>query len=321
MVRSSHSLIPLVALVTTLAAACGADEPEAELTDIHLLSLNGLSVHALQSNLSSLSALAAAPFGDAGASTPLADSDEGRQLLSYIGGCALPAGESATIVGTGGAAVPVSGRLGFAPGWREAPLDPSDGRWVSACVLAHVNAFSLPVPISLRAAELGEPEGDEALEYDVQEAAFYGDLFAGGTPQMNACFGWHVAAELGYDGSLDTDTLDYLRVRVCSTEDTCGFNRAGACFNWGAPIVGDESRACDAMSGNFYFDCHDRPVGQGEMFTWPETITVHLKRVDFDRQVREYRALVGCSIDTLDTFDGGYRFGLATLSASCFALE
>jgi hypothetical protein len=278
-----------VALCGSAAACSPADSPP-ELTTIDMISVNGLSVQALAAGAPEMSALAEQQFG---APTALAQSSEGRSLLSYIAACALPANEMATVELGGGPVLPLNGRLGLAPQWRQGALDESGKRWVSACVLAHVNAFSIPVPMSVRSVALGPPTPEEELVYDVQEAAFYGNLFTANPAdrEMNACFGYHVAAQFGYDGDIDEDSLDYLHYRVCSTHEACGFNRVGACYDWGPPILGTPSRACDQVDGSFYLDCHEKPVAEGAMKTWPETVTVHLKRADLDRQFQEFMEL------------------------------
>ena len=289
---------PRPALVLTLGAllgACAPTEPEPELISLDLISVNGLSAAAVEAGAPSLDALASGPID--GAETALADTDDGRSLFGYLVGCALAPGETAELPLPGGGTAVATGKLGFAPGWRDGPIGAVDRRWVSACVIGHVNAFEIHVPLSVRAAVLAEPDAIEAGRYDVQEAAFYGDLFAPDPDDrhMNACFGYDVAAELGADGDVDGgegggDTLDYLRYRVCSTSDDCGFNRAGACFDWGPPIEGTATSACDDADGNLYVDCHEKPVEDGPTATWSETVTVHLQRVDFDRQLAEYQA-------------------------------
>jgi len=280
---------PVVIALCVWCGACAPTDVEPpELITLDMISLNGLSVAALSDNAPALDQLSTGALD--GAETALADSDAGRRLFAYITGCALPAGATAEIPLPEGGTLAAEGRLGFAPGWFDGPLDDVSQRWVSACVIAHVNAFSIPVPMSVRAQPLGEPAADESSTFEVQEAAFYGDLFAADPADrhMNACFGYHVAAEFGYDGDIDEDTLDYLQYRVCSTSDQCGFNRTGACFNWGPPILGTESRACDGTSDNLYVNCHDKPVEEGPSAAWAETVTIHLRRADFDRQVNEY---------------------------------
>jgi hypothetical protein len=288
----------LVLALGALLGACAPTQPEPELVTLDLISVNGLSAAAVEANGSALDALASGPLD--GAETTLADTDDGRSLFGYLAGCALAPGESAELPLPDGQSLLAAGKLGFAPGWRDGPIGAVDRRWVSACVIGHVNAFELHVPLSVRAAVLSGPDAIEAGRYDVQEAAFYGDLFAADPADrhMNACFGYDVAAELGADGDIDggedggvgDDTLDYLRYRVCSTSDDCGFNRTGACFNWGPPIEGTATSACDDADGNLYVDCHDKPVDDNPTATWSETVTIHLQRVDFDRQLAEYQA-------------------------------
>lgn len=284
----------LVLSLGALLGACVPAEANVELATIDMISVNGLSAAAVDANANALDALGSGPLD--GAETTLADTEDGRTLFGYLAGCALAAGDTAELPLPDGGTLQAAGKLGFAPGWVDGPIGPVERRWVSACVIGHVNAFEIHVPLSVRAAVLADPDAEETLRYDVQEAAFYGDLFAPAPADraMNACFGYDVAAELGYDGDIDggvsEDTLDYLRYRVCSTSDDCGFNRTGACFHWGGPIEGDATRACDDADGNLYVNCHEKPVEDSPTATWAETVTVHLQRVDFDRQLAEYQA-------------------------------
>jgi hypothetical protein len=283
--------IPLLIGLGGLAAACSPTDVEPELTTIEMLSVNGLSAHAVASTGPEVNALAQQALG---APTELTQTAEGRSLLSYIAACALPAGETVTFDVEGGGTLAFPGRLGMTPDWSEGALeDEEDQHWFSACILAHVNALSRPVPMSVHAVILGEPTPEEEALYEVQEAAFYGDIVEDDPEDrtLNACFGYHVAALFGYEGDIDQDSLDYLYYRVCATSDACGFNRTGACYDWGPPILGTPSRACDEHTDNFYLDCHEKPVAEGALSTWPETVTVHLQRADFDRQVEEYLGL------------------------------
>lgn len=311
-------------LLTALCAICaacspGGEEPP-ELTTTNTISFNSLAPAQLADNGVAVNALAAGPL--AGAATDLVDTEDGSKVLSYVVRCALSEGESAVFSLDDGGTVSYDGVLGFAPAWAGAALDATGKRWMSACLLAHVNAFSIAVPISVRAWPKGEPSLEESTSFEVQEAAFYGDIFAEdpANRHMHACFGYHVAALLGYDGDINEDSLDYLQYRVCATEEEqdvdCGFVRTGACFNWGPPIEGVESRACDTNSGNFYLDCHDRPIGEGETVTWPETVTVHLLRADFDRQMEEYLEAEGCTTDSPPCEGGPFCASAVTCNAS-----
>ena len=60
-------------------------------------------------------------------------------------------------------------------------MTPSEERWVSACLLAHVNYFGKSVLISLRATPPGFPalvvSEDEQHTFTIFEGGFFGNLF------------------------------------------------------------------------------------------------------------------------------------------------
>lgn len=102
---------------------------------------------------------------------------EGRDVLLYVARCALAEGD--TLVATfEDETYEFPGLLGLAVEWEHRALEPAEARWVSACLITHVNAYDVPVEISLRA-----PQGrigatpEEAYEFPVYEATFFGDVF------------------------------------------------------------------------------------------------------------------------------------------------
>jgi hypothetical protein len=120
------------------------------------------------------------------APTRLADSADGRTLLAFMARCALPSGQSLRSVDSTGVAHRFPGTVGLAPEWSLGAIGTSSRRWVSACLLAHANAFGLDVTIDLQGkhAALSTPP---ASGFTAQEASFYGNLF--GQPTMFACIG------------------------------------------------------------------------------------------------------------------------------------
>jgi hypothetical protein len=106
----------------------------------------------------------------------LEDTEDGRELLLYVARCALAEGD-VLVATVDGADYEFPGLLGLAVEWENRPLEPSEARWVSACLVTHVNAFDVSVQISLRAPQriLATPE--EAHDFPVYEATFFGDVF------------------------------------------------------------------------------------------------------------------------------------------------
>ena len=129
------------------------------------------------------------------APTPLAALADGRQLLKYLVGCALPRGAQATLDVDGERRV-FEGELGLAPRWMHAALAPAEQRLVSACLLARANHFARPVRISLRGRNGRVPPAldgarvptVEAARYARFEGAFFGNVFAT-PPRAYACTG------------------------------------------------------------------------------------------------------------------------------------
>ncbi|WP_437808739.1 hypothetical protein [Sorangium sp. So ce1078] len=248
---------------------------EAALTSMNRLSMNRLSMNRLSMN--GLSSAGLSPSGSTLSSTELIETPEGRELLAYVVRCALPEGESLSRA-YGGVTYTFPGAVGVAPDWRLEPLDPVGQRWVSACLLAHVNGYGAEVPISLRGEhEALETTSAERAQLDVQEAAFYGNLFGSGPDQgMYACAGSTVQAQCGASSS------SYVPWRSCSAGEGCGLSFAGPCRDVAHP----ELQACENTSADFVEDCFAEASGpdgwSGDQFKYPEVITVYLTRGDFN---------------------------------------
>ena len=181
----------------------------------------------------------------------------GHSLLKYVATCALSDGDELVV---GEDRFP--GFYGLAPEWATGSCGPQCQRWVSACLLAHVNARGTPYPISLRGDHHGlRTTPATAQEFTQQEAAFYGNVFQ---RQAHACW-----ASPGDDDQRLTG-------RVCGQIDGgCGFVITGVC-------TGDLlTEACEqpAPDGGGFADCHT-----GKFTEYPrsspivhEVVTVYLR--------------------------------------------
>ena len=114
-----------------------------------------------------------------------------REQLTYLVRCALP--EDVEVYTQQGAErVTFPGRIGLAPRWVSEAMTPSEERWVSACVLAHVNYFGKSVRISLRAKPPPVPalqaSDDEQHLFSIFEGGFFCNLFTP-TPVAYTCQG------------------------------------------------------------------------------------------------------------------------------------
>jgi hypothetical protein len=204
----------------------------------------------------------------------LLSTEDGREVFTYIASCAFPDGQivEATIDGV---TYEFSGSIGLAPGWESRALNVREKRWVSACLIARVNAYGVSIPISIRGDhEALTTSADEAATFHLEEGAFYGNVFVPADQPIEwvACRGEAQAA--GETG----DLVD----RDCTEPDTngrttCGFTFAGNCIKYST--ASSTAHACKRRKDGHYEDCH---TVRGNAH-WPdgterqEVITVFVK--------------------------------------------
>jgi hypothetical protein len=120
------------------------------------------------------------PIQRALADPDLASTAVKRHHLTYLVRCALPA-EVTLYTDQGTERFTFQGSMGLAPRWLEAALTPREERWVSACLLAHVNYFGKHVLVSMRATPPPVPalESSDAEQqtFTIFEGGFFGNLF------------------------------------------------------------------------------------------------------------------------------------------------
>lgn len=248
-----------------LVAGC-VETPELGETDEAVLSSNKIATNKLQAHELDANKLGLNSLVNAGFQAPeLLATQDGRDVLSYIVSCALPANTTLVLQGTGGVKYTFAGGIGLAPMWRMNSPTVSERRWVSACVLARTNLYGIQVALSLRGANpaLATPL-TEGLGYTLVEGAFYGDLFAPDGPHMYAC------DALVRDLNLGLSTQD---LRACALSDDgattrCGFTYAGRCS---VLDVGLEP-ACNSLVAP-YGACR---AGRASKARYDEVITVYL---------------------------------------------
>jgi hypothetical protein len=141
----------------------------------------------------------------------LASTAAKREQLTYLVRCALPEGiELYTQQGTERFTFP--GRIGLAPHWVSTAMTPSEERWVSACLLAHLNYFGKHVMISLRAQQplvpALEASNEEQQTFSIFEGGFFGNLFTP-HPVAYTCRGQH---------TLEQASEPILQDRICTQE-------------------------------------------------------------------------------------------------------
>ena len=134
-----------------------------------------------------------------------------REQLKYLVRCALPA-DVALYADIEGERFTFPGSIGLAPRWLTEAMTPSEERWVSACLLAHVNYFGKHIQISIRATGIAVPEleasADEQETFSIFEGGFFGNLFAP-APVAYTCQGTRTPAQA-------KDPI--LQDRVCTQE-------------------------------------------------------------------------------------------------------
>lgn len=126
-------------------------------------------------------AVAGSPPSFALDTTPLANSRDGRELLRYVVGCALPRQAEATLE-VDGQSFTFPGSMGLAPDWQTRGLSEAEQELVTACILSRTNAFGVTVEISLRGSRQESPptlsaSAEEELAFPYFEAAFFGNIF------------------------------------------------------------------------------------------------------------------------------------------------
>jgi hypothetical protein len=176
-------------LLTLALAGCAIDDVQTSTTEEYLTGSNRLASNRLASNRLASNRLASNSLGAAALSSgALIETEDGRDVFSYIVSCALPAGESVTLQDAAGTSYMFHGEIGLAPAWQASSPTEADRRWVTACVLARTNYYGVPVALSMRgghAALAVDPE--EASQFAVAEGAFYGDLFSETEQSWFAC--------------------------------------------------------------------------------------------------------------------------------------
>lgn len=271
-----------VVFVSAMATAC-VGEPDFSTSTQGVLEGNAIASNAIASNSIHLNAIASNAIASNQisnnifnlTSTELLATEDGRELLTYVVSCALPAG--VMLSGTyANVTYHFAGDIGLASAWTKRALHETEQRWVSACLIARVNLYGIPVSISIRGPHKAlTVSAVEARDYSVEEGAFYGNVFRGAEEPIiwNACRGRDQAA--GESGTLE--------LRDCTEPDPdhpgftkCGFTYAGDCADWAPPanpyackrfrsgadscnITSDDTLNSRDYRGGYYEQCHDVP--------------------------------------------------------------
>jgi len=163
------------------ANALTANALTANALTANALTANALTANALTANALTANALTANALTANGLMDPLA-----AQFLKYVVSCALNENQSLNLT-VGGQAYSFPGSLGLAPQWgmKGGSCDGSCQRWVSACVLARVDAAGVEREISIRGLNPALlPSWSELTTYTQREATYFGNVFAPGQPRF-----------------------------------------------------------------------------------------------------------------------------------------
>lgn len=282
-------LTSLTCLLGTGCALEGLEEgsESSELVGVHeaaIESENRLSMNRLSMNRLSMNGLSQAALTTNGttlANSTLIVDEPGRELLTYMAKCALKTGQSLTATYES-VTYTFPGQIGLAHDWNTKPLtDLKKQKWVSACLLAHVNGYGVGVPISLRGANaaLNATEAEKA-EYSVQEAAFYGNVFDA-DPAAEAQFYSCAGSGLRNQCSVETDSLR--PQRSCVDTLSCSLVFSGACKDPVAKL----GNSCRTATATGYADCYDEQTDvlgkfPGTAVEYKEIITVYLRPAEFN---------------------------------------
>jgi hypothetical protein len=257
------------------------------------LATNRLATNRLATNRLATNALSSTRLEATEAASELLSTAEGRDLFSYLMGCALPPGTAieATIPGAADTGAPDSnytcsaerctfeGSLGLAPDWIEHKLSSKEERWVSACILTRVNIHNTTEAISLRGPHPGLAVGEGETElFTLEEGAFFGNIFTHEDDPIEAY------ACVGQGGAQAPDSGG-LALRDCAEEDPnnpgftkCGFTYVGICRNYD-PLL-PQPYACKNFDGDqgTFSECYE----ESRDGRWPglrthrEVITVYV---------------------------------------------
>jgi hypothetical protein len=292
----------LFALVALSSCTLDMSEPTTSQVDQKVESLNRLATNRLATNRLATNRLATNRLATNSLSTLVAleetseilADEEGRDVYSYIVGCALPEGTviHAEIPGAndsnGGevctdASDPSTcvfignyecidghcrffGAIGLTPEWLDRRINTRGKGWISACMFARVNKNQTATGLSMRGHHeaLGVTVAERET-FSIEEGAFFGDLFID-DPDPETLPDWFACSGKGiYDGvSGGLDGRDCAKPDPANPAYTeCGFNYAGPCRNFNTDFPTAYScRTFDGAAG-VYGDCHEEP-GHGK---------------------------------------------------------
>lgn len=258
-----NSLSVLGIASVSLLIGCAGEEPSLQEFEQQAIALNRIALNGIVANRVAATAIAENPLAVGRSesilqanpvSDPLLRTAEGREYLAYIVSCAMPAGTVLETV-SGEERYSFGGSIGLAPGWEHRAMTESEKRWVSACLLARVNAYGISVAVSMRGDHASLlPTDGEREAFGQSEGAFYGNVFSAAEDRMEmfACRGAAQAAGEG-GGLVHRDCAE----PAANGLTVCGFRYVGDCLDFSPQTP--SAHACASGWGDEYQDCHTRP--------------------------------------------------------------
>lgn len=239
-------------------------EAEGALVDGNRLSSNSLALNSLALNGIALNGIALNTMDPQSLAAIQDPGDQGtlaRAFLRYAIGCAFTPSQSFGFTWTDATNVvhaeSFAGELGVAPAWATGPLDATGQRMVSACVVARVNYYQVPVMLSIRSMEYSLrvlSGAQELVDFPHVEGAFWGNLW-GPSPAIYACYnGATVANSRAWYRDCATGHL-----REDGTIEECGI----------IDVVGPCNTVCASLNGGgqYYPFCVEKPYSAGNANT------------------------------------------------------
>jgi hypothetical protein len=212
-------------LVLVLVSACAVDDLETgdtsqDVLTTNKLATNKLATNKLATNKLAANKLAAASFAPGTTASPLIETSDGRDVLSYMLGCALTPAQTVTLESSAGVSYSFTGLIGVAPAWTTRALTLDEQRWVTGCLLARVNYFGIVVSLSMRGGNPALATTGAEFSYQDFDGVFYGNLFDPAGPTEYAC-----------DGRSDNTLRICADVSPDGVTTMCGFTYTGMCLS------------------------------------------------------------------------------------------
>jgi hypothetical protein len=215
------------AVLTLGACVVDDDQPDESEAQSDVTSTNKLAANKLAANKLAANKLAANKLSASAlpSNTNLVDSADGRDVLTYVVGCALTTAQSVQIRATSGTTYTFTGEIGLAPAWSTRAPTVSERHWVTSCVLSRVNLFGVSVQLSMRGATSAlNATPSEVSAYTMDEGGFYGDLFDPAGPTEYAC-----KSHITYNTSTQSAQNRQCAETTDGVTTKCGFTYTGVC--------------------------------------------------------------------------------------------